>query len=160
MYTLPPILLVQLNRFKQVGTGVVKDCSYCSFEKEIDLGKYVIDEETEKLYGEELKKEVNDIGTDSVGLDNLYDSKTGLIQTLSEIYHKSNPNIKQDLRFDGRYVLYGVILHAGSSTGGHYCAYFRKNNSSAWWYYFDDLNVKEVKWEEFSFIFFFIIFIY
>jgi uncharacterized UBP type Zn finger protein len=130
----------------------VKDCSYCSFKEEMDISEYAINERLEKTYGKELKEEVNDIGADSVGPLNLNETKLNKTnQPLLKIFIKSDPSIKHSFPFDGRYVLYGVVVHAGSSSGGHYCTYIRKD-SSMWWY-FDDLKVKEVKWEEFVFIF-------
>jgi len=39
------------------------------------------------------------------------------------------------------YTLFGIVVHAGSLTNGHYIAYVKHGNS---WFYFSDTTFKEV----------------
>jgi hypothetical protein len=192
MYNLPAILQIQLNRFKQVGRGVEKDCSYISFSEEIDVSEYVIGEEEMKTYGEEIRKEVKDIDTGvgvGIGMENKMsddseksgggyinnnNNKKNMTRELREIYKRSNGGIRY-LRSNGRYFLYGVVVHSGSATGGHYYTFIRKEeerrgeeeedggesssfspsflseNESLWWE-LNDEKVRTVKWEKFALI--------
>ncbi|KAG7320176.1 hypothetical protein KOW79_016029 [Hemibagrus wyckioides] len=45
-----------------------------------------------------------------------------------------------------RYRLYGVVVHIGTSTMGHYTAYVYSTDSK--WYYTDDSCTRQVSWEE------------
>jgi hypothetical protein len=148
----------------------VKDCSYVSFSEEIDVGGYIIGEKETLDYKEEIIKEVNDIGYDSVGIDISSDNVNNESRKhLISLYDESI----NDLRNKGKYILYGTIIHSGSSTGGHYHTYIRKrdeeekkdisnnlssSSSSSLWYHFDDEKVNIVKWEKYI-IFIFIIII-
>ncbi|CAD8082977.1 unnamed protein product [Paramecium primaurelia] len=44
-----------------------------------------------------------------------------------------------------KYQLYGVVVHQGTMTGGHYVSYVKhKENNQDHWFYFSDSNFKEV----------------
>eukprot|EP00743_Colponemidia_sp_Colp-15_P008477 GILK01009217.1.p1 GENE.GILK01009217.1~~GILK01009217.1.p1 ORF type:complete len:896 (-),score=132.96 GILK01009217.1:88-2703(-) len=47
-----------------------------------------------------------------------------------------------------KYVLYGVVVHSGGLSGGHYTAYTRTNRSSNRWCYFSDTHCSYVNQEE------------
>lgn len=49
--------------------------------------------------------------------------------------------ILDNKNFKFKYNLYSVILHSGSTRGGHYTSIVKKDNK---WYHFNDSNVKEV----------------
>jgi hypothetical protein len=147
---------------------MVKDCSYILFEEEINIGKFVIEDSKMKEYGDEIREEIGESnGTKNVGLDGYKkisstspsssSSSSDINNILYELYSKSadNTNI---VRNNGAYVLYGVVVHSGQSTGGHYFTYIQKRNnnkesSSLWWLLNDDV-VKEVMWDEYEYYYF------
>ncbi len=44
-----------------------------------------------------------------------------------------------------KYKLYGVLVHSGTMTGGHYFAYTKiEEQKEDHWFYFSDTNFKEV----------------
>ncbi|XP_072233688.1 ubl carboxyl-terminal hydrolase 18 [Leuresthes tenuis] len=47
----------------------------------------------------------------------------------------------------GRYTLYAVVVHSGSSMCGHYTAYIR-DRVNEHWHYADDSHVRQASWEE------------
>ena len=48
------------------------------------------------------------------------------------------------------YMLHAVMIHSGDANFGHYYAFVRRNAGGAGdqWFKCDDLNVKEVTWED------------
>ncbi|XP_076014997.1 ubl carboxyl-terminal hydrolase 18 [Genypterus blacodes] len=46
-----------------------------------------------------------------------------------------------------KYVLYAVVVHAGSTMCGHYTAYVRQQGNPAW-YYANDSHVEPASWED------------
>jgi ubiquitin C-terminal hydrolase len=43
------------------------------------------------------------------------------------------------------YEIYGMVVHGGTSRGGHYVAYTRRGQL---WYYFSDSQVRETDWNK------------
>lgn len=55
--------------------------------------------------------------------------------------------IEQPTGTDGNYELFSVLVHSGSSSGGHYYAYI-KSFEKGKWFNFNDGNVNEITEEE------------
>jgi hypothetical protein len=133
------------------------------------LQPFVIEESTTEKYKKDIEEEVNDIGYDTV---NLFDNPNTLVNKKSEspelikyfkdLYGKSFGNAEK-MCDDGKYSLHSVIVHSGSTSGGHYHTYVRKWNvkfssstssssssSSSVWYHFDDVKVTEVSFEKYE----------
>jgi hypothetical protein len=145
-----------------------KDCSYLSFEEELEMGEYLMEEADEIKYQKEILEEMKDINKE---LNSTYNNINGsTFKVLNSLQQLSRSNCNK-LRKNGTYQLHGIVIHSGSSTGGHYHTFIRKyeddddffnkgdssssstinnlfpimNNPMEWWN-FDDAKVKEVNW--------------
>jgi adenylate cyclase class IV len=153
-----------------------KDCSFLSFEEELEMGEYVMEEADEIKYKKEILEEMNEINKE---LNIRFNCEIESYEVLKSLQKSSRLNCKK-LRKKGTYQLHGIVVHSGSSTGGHYYTYIRKykdnddtfvnfnkggNNCSnlglynnqfsitddsfEWWC-FDDEKVREVSWEKYG----------
>jgi hypothetical protein len=113
-----------------------KDCSHCSFPGTINLKKYSLQKNTSKATSEEIELAINncDLGKS--------ENKTIADRIRGACSQKSTT----------KYILYGVLVHSGQATGGHYTTYIRNdmlNPDNSKWLYFDDAKkVKTVGWDE------------
>jgi hypothetical protein len=131
----PPVLQVSLLRFVPNGKTLDKDCSHCSFQGTINLKKYFLQKNTSKATPEEIELAIS---------RNLGRSENRLLAygIRGACSQKSTT----------KYILYGVLVHSGPATGGHYTTYIRNdmlNPDNSKWLYFDDAKeVKTVSWDE------------
>jgi uncharacterized UBP type Zn finger protein len=162
---------VQINRFRQHENKIVKDCSYLSFEEEIEMGEYVLSDE----YNEKYKVAISEAKAERMRYGDEGDEKDegSLLEVLKVLKKESERDIGA-LRNVGGYELHGVIVHSGSTMGGHYHCYVRKyldddeafndynnndsnknknvmrNDKSLGWWHFDDSQAVEVSWERYE----------
>jgi hypothetical protein len=135
---LPPVFTIQLNRFKQVGTGIVKDCSLVPLEQDIDLWQYLFNE---KEY-EPLLKEVE---------EELKDTKDFLPsqsrRSIGAVFGGIPRSYSQDNH--PHYKLLAIAVHSGSHAQGHYYTFVKKQegDNQSWWQ-LDDKKVTVANWEE------------
>lgn len=122
---LPPILLVLLKRFSMdcetFESSKINDFYEFCNEISFDLHKEAFDVSSEEKNKKALDKE--------------------LLTPVSE--QGVHPHL-QDLGDDIKYSLFGVIVHSGGTTDGHYYCYIKPNG----WYKFNDTVVTKVSEEE------------
>ncbi len=115
--SLPRILVIQLKRFTQTGNfgRTIKVDDMVSFPDVLELGDLLLDPTLANL----LKQ------------DGSVDANTKFSRTVTE--------------YETKYMLYGLVVHSGSLSSGHYIAYVEVG---ALWYYCSDSYVKRVVTEE------------
>ncbi|TPX55921.1 hypothetical protein PhCBS80983_g04927 [Powellomyces hirtus] len=137
MHTTPEVLVVHLKRFQQVGFGgrTKKVEDVVAFEYEMDVSSFLAPPEVEKA----VKEGSSD----------------------GNVARPVTPPGARARRRDGKYRLYGVVVHGGGLFSGHYVAYVRVGGTEgkasdadeeveSEWAYCSDTHVRPSSWEEVS----------